>query len=395
MNAASGQKVNSQQALVDNIPLALYIHFPWCIRKCPYCDFNSHLALAQGNLPQQAYIETLLKDLDAALPLIGKRPLLSIFMGGGTPSLIDPALMAKLLQEIKRRIAFNDNMEVTMEANPGTLEQARFTGFKDAGINRLSLGLQSLQDDKLKALGRIHDSQTAINAVQCAQQAGFDNINVDLMFGLPQQTEQDALSDLTQAIALQPAHLSWYQLTIEPGTHFFYNRPPLPTDESIWATQEKGQAQLKKAGFSHYEVSAYYHKAPCQHNLNYWRFGDYLGIGAGAHGKITLKNGKILRQQKHRHPNKYLSADNCLKEQVEISQQDLPFEFMLNALRLNHAISFDLFEQRTGLSKQQIEEPLNKALDKQLITLDAHRFCPTSLGRRFLNDLVNLFLPTS
>lgn len=374
-------------------PLSLYIHFPWCIRKCPYCDFNSHNL--KQELPEQAYIAVLLADLQADLPLIKGREIISIFMGGGTPSLFSPEALSYLLQELSQLVKLSETIEITLEANPGTVEQSRFLGYRQAGINRLSLGIQSFQDKKLKALGRIHDSQAAIKAVNSARQAGFTNFNLDLMFGLPEQSVADALSDLQTAIELQPTHLSWYQLTLEPNTLFYHQPPQLPPDENIWDIQQQGQQLLANAGYRQYEVSAYsLPDFPCRHNRNYWEFGDYLGIGAGAHGKITDNNtGKIIRTLKAKHPKDYLATHSAtLTNQTPIHTADLAFEFMLNALRLKQPISYQLFEARTGMSATQLKQPLQNARNQNLIELTPDGFAVTEHGWHFLNDLTALFL---
>jgi putative oxygen-independent coproporphyrinogen III oxidase len=375
-------------------PLSLYIHFPWCVRKCPYCDFNSHVARTE--IPEENYIDTLLVDLDRDLSLAAHRPLISIFMGGGTPSLFSPAAIQRLLVEIKKRLAFADDIEITLEANPGTVEYQRFAGYRAAGVNRLSIGIQSFQMDKLKTLGRIHDDQEAIRAVAAARRAGFTNFNLDLMHGLPQQSLNDALYDLKTALSLKPAHLSWYQLTIEPNTFFARKPPQLPIDEALWEIYQQGHALLKENSFSQYEISAYsYSGKQCVHNKNYWEFGDYLGIGAGAHGKITdVDKQVIMRFSKEKNPKNYM--DSRLRgnddQRYIITHNELPFEFMLNTLRLYQDIPVKLFEERTGLAITAIENILNKAQDKKLLAWDDQTIKPTELSRRFYNDLVEMFI---
>lgn len=375
------------------IPLSLYIHIPWCVRKCPYCDFNSHEL--QKGMPEEQYIEALIQDLDQQLPKVWGRRLVSIFFGGGTPSLLKPQSIEKLLQQIHARIPFSSSTEITLEANPGTVDETHFRGFKAAGVNRLSLGIQSLQNEKLAALGRIHARDQALRAIESAVRAGFENFNLDLMHGLPNQSLEDALSDLNNALQFDPPHLSWYQLTIEPNT-FFYHRPPkLPKDETLWAIQSQGKAVLKAAHLGCYEVSAYAKVGKaCLHNSNYWEFGDYLGIGAGAHSKITnLEEGVITRYAQVKHPKLYLGSDGSFTAQATIlKEKDIIFEFMLNALRLTRGVPAALFTERTGLSIASIQPILKQARQKKLLTESDEWLCPTELGRRFLNDLVELFL---
>lgn len=373
-------------------PLALYIHLPWCIQKCPYCDFNSHAL--RSELPEQMYCERLISDLEQDLQSLEKRELISIFFGGGTPSLFKGSSIAYLLDEIQKRIPFTENIEITLEANPGTVDTNRFHDFYKAGVNRLSVGIQSFQADKLKILGRIHDDRQAIKAVEALYQAGFTNFNLDLMHGLPNQTVQDALYDLNTAISLQPKHISWYQLTIEPHTLFAHKPPQLPDEEILWDIQGQGQQLLAENNFSQYEISAYTQKNhTCVHNRNYWEYGDYLGIGAGAHSKITdVVQQKIIRTHKVKNPKDYL-AKNFIAEQIIVSQQEIPYEFMLNALRLFQAIPISLYQQRTGLALDSIIKPLKIAKEKSLITWDEKEIKITELGHRFYNDLVALFIP--
>jgi oxygen-independent coproporphyrinogen-3 oxidase len=379
-----------------NIPLSLYIHIPWCVRKCPYCDFNSH-ALRKP-IPEKEYIDALLTDLANDYPLVKNRQLHSIFIGGGTPSLFKPASFATLLAGIKNYFELTPNLEITLEANPGTVEQDSFSGFREAGINRLSLGIQSLQDEKLKALGRIHSAEEAIRAVEIAKQAGFDNFNLDLMHGLPKQTLSDALYDLETALSLNPTHLSWYQLTLEPNTLFYKQPPVLPNDDLRWEIQEQGQKILANCGYAQYEVSAYAQpEKQCQHNLNYWLFGDYLGIGAGAHGKITdLSSGEIRRISKHKQPRDYLQAaeknTSFIADTQIVEPKEISFEFMLNTLRLNQSIPLSLFTERTGMKVSLLKDSLQQAQDQGLIRIENEHIIKTELGSRFLNNLIELFL---
>lgn len=374
-------------------PLALYIHIPWCVQKCPYCDFNSH-ALS-STIPERVYIDQLLEDLEQHLPEIWGRRLSSIFIGGGTPSLFTPESIDRLLSGIRARIPGPPDIETTLEANPGTVEQDRFNELRTVGINRLSIGIQSFNDDKLQALGRIHNRSEAIKAAEAAHKAGFDNFNLDLMFGLPAQTPQQGLDDLHTAIALEPTHLSWYQLTIEPNT-LFHNQPPhLPDDEAIWNLQQQGQQLLATQDFGQYEISAYAKPGrQCQHNLNYWQFGDYLGIGAGAHGKISRSDDNSVRRHwKLRQPQAYMEAlpQDRVSGTRLLTNEDLVFEFMLNALRLKQGFDIETFEQHTGLPASFITESCNLAIEKQLLEAFELGYRPTDLGYRFLNDLVNLF----
>ena len=376
-------------------PLSLYIHFPWCIRKCPYCDFNSHTL--KTDLPERDYINTLIADLENDLNAIEKREIVSIFMGGGTPSLFPATSIHYLLDAINKKINFANAIEITLEANPGTVEFQRFADYRSAGINRLSIGIQSFQDDKLKSLGRIHGASEAKRAAETAHQAGFTNFNLDLMHGLPQQTVEDGLYDLTTAISFSPSHLSWYQLTLEPNTLFAHQPPSLPDDELIWELQDQGRDLLTQHHFQQYEISAYsLSDKQCQHNLNYWRFGDYLGIGAGAHSKITdSKKQTITRTWKLKNPKDYLNKNNYfIGEQKLISAHEIPFEFMLNALRLYEDISIELLQQRTGLDLEDIIIYLEQAKSKKLLYWDNDRIYITELGRRFYNDLVEIFINT-
>jgi len=375
-----------------NIPLSLYIHIPWCVRKCPYCDFNSHEQ--RGDHVEQTYVDALLQDLDEQLPRIKDRRLTSIFFGGGTPSLFAPASIERILLGVQARLNYHTNIEITLEANPGTIDQKNFKDFRSAGVNRLSLGIQSLQDDKLRALGRIHDKETALRAIDYAQHCGFDNLNLDLMYGLPEQTPADALADLQAALNFKTPHLSWYQLTIEPNTVFYRYPPVLPQDEIIWDMQMQGQQLLTEHGLNQYEVSAYSRdEFNCQHNRNYWEFGDYLGIGAGAHSKITEQE-KIIRHSQVKQPKDYLNSEKKKTAQtLVLSENDIIFEFMLNGLRLTEGIAANLFTERTGLTMKSIEKELLIARRKNLLLTHPDYWVPTELGKRFLNDLVGIFLP--
>ena len=377
-------------------PLSLYVHLPWCVRKCPYCDFNSHQG--KGTLPFDDYIDALLRDLDFDLPLAWGRVVHSVFFGGGTPSLFPPQHIDRFLQAASSRLRFAPGCEITLEANPGTAEHGRFEEYRRAGVNRVSFGIQSFDDGCLQRLGRIHDSREAEAAVKLAQDAGFDNLNLDLMYALPQQTLAMAEHDLHRAFALQPAHISHYQLTLEPNTVFFA-RPPkgIPDDDAAWDMQEHCQALLAGAGYAQYEVSAYARPGrQCAHNLNYWRYGDYLGIGAGAHGKLTLGSEQaILRRWKTRHPTAYLAAAGTPAaiggdERIEPARR--PFEFMLNALRLNAGVAEADFEARTGLPLAAIREPIERARERGWLRDQAGLLAPSESGQRYLNDLLALFL---
>ena len=426
-----------------SIPISLYVHMPWCVKKCPYCDFNSHQQ--RGELPETAYIDCLIKDFEQQLQHLQGRSIHTIFIGGGTPSLISPAGYQRLFKALFSMAKFEPGLEITMEANPGTVEQQHFAGYREAGINRLSIGIQSFQDEKLKQLGRIHNSDNAIKAVEIAKQAGFDNFNLDLMFGIPQQSLSDGLFDLQTAIDCAPTHISWYQLTLEPNTYFYKHPPTLPEDENIWKLQQQGQALLAEHGYQQYEVSAYAYCghgsitpgyriksgmtnvasrsqepiAPgyriksgmtkthnshsgldpesrdnkCQHNLNYWLFGDYLGIGAGAHGKTTnLTNGEIMRYSQVKSPKFYLDpARPFTAEKFILEAHEKPLEFFLNAFRLNQEIAIELFAQRTGLQANNIQEKLIEAQTLGYLNIDHQKITLQTQGRLFLNDLLAMF----
>lgn len=383
-------------------PLSLYIHIPWCVRKCPYCDFNSHNQ--PDALPVDDYITALMNDLTHDLPWVQGRSIDSIFFGGGTPSLFSASAMKRIIQGVRGMVPLSSSCEITMECNPGTTEHDRFAAYRDAGINRLSFGVQSFDDAHLHGLGRIHDSKQAITAIQTAKKEGFERINIDLMYALPKQTTAQALADLEQAIALEPQHISHYQLTIEPNT-LFAAQPPkhLPHLDDAFAMQDACQALLAQHGFAQYEVSAYARAGErCRHNVNYWRFGDYLGIGAGAHGKITdLAQGCIIRTAKQRHPRTYI--DRCLSltnqslaehKQVDrlLEAHELPYEFMMNRLRLDESFSIHEFTQRTGLSVSVLGAPKQRAIELELLNVHADQWRVTPHGKNFLNDLVLLFM---
>jgi putative oxygen-independent coproporphyrinogen III oxidase len=397
-------------------PLALYVHLPWCVRKCPYCDFNSHGIADEGRRgapPFDAYVDALIADLDHDLPLVWGRTVQTVFFGGGTPSLFPPAAIDRFLQAASARLRFAPGAEITLETNPGTAEHGRFEDYRKAGVNRLSFGIQSFDDGCLQRLGRIHDSAQAEAAVKLAQDAGFDNINLDLMYALPEQTLAMAEHDLERAFALQPTHISHYQLTLEPNT-VFAARPPagIPDDDAAWDMQEHCQSLLADAGYAQYEISAYARPGrQCAHNLNYWRFGDYLGIGAGAHGKISLPasdagrtpeegipdegRDRVLRRWKHKHPATYLihaGTAAVIGADTFIAPEQRPFEFMLNALRLRDGFSLDHFEARTGVPQTAIAEPLGRAIARGWLVRDGARIVPTEPGLRFANDVISLFL---
>jgi putative oxygen-independent coproporphyrinogen III oxidase len=377
-------------------PLSLYVHLPWCVRKCPYCDFNSHAG--KGELPFEAYVDALIRDLDFDLPLVWGRVVNSVFFGGGTPSLFPPEAIDRFLQQASARLRFAPNLEVTLETNPGTAEHGRFDRYRAAGVNRLSFGIQTFNDEALQKLGRIHDSNEAERAVKLAQDAGYDNFNLDLMYALPGQTLAQAEHDLERAFALEPAHVSHYQLTLEPNTVFFAKPPPgIPDDDLAWDIQEHCQAMLAEAGYAQYEVSAYARPGrQCAHNLNYWRFGDYLGIGAGAHGKISSGAGQhVLRRWKHKHPQTYMvsaGGEKAIGGDEIIAADRLPFEYMLNLLRLHEGFSLRDYQARTGLPASSLEVALATALGKGWLETDGSHYRPTELGRRFTNDVVELFL---
>ncbi|MGR5065786.1 radical SAM family heme chaperone HemW [Photobacterium sp. DNB22_13_2] len=377
-------------------PLSLYIHIPWCVQKCPYCDFNSHALKA--DIPELDYIDALIEDLDTDLAKYGlnrqARELHSIFIGGGTPSLISAPEIGRLLEAVKQRIPFSKDIEITMEANPGTVEAGRFNAYRAVGVNRISIGIQSFQDEKLKRLGRIHGSKEAITAAGLAKEAGLDSFNIDLMHGLPDQSIDDALSDLKQAIALQPPHLSWYQLTIEPNTLFYSKPPVLPDDDDLWDIFEQGHQLLADAGYVQYEISGYSKAGrQCRHNLNYWRFGDYLGIGCGAHGKLSFADGTITRTVKVKHPRGYLNPTKpYLDQENQVAASERPFEFFMNRFRLLEACPKQDYVDRTGLPLSSIEEPINWALKQSYLEDKGEQWQITEHGKLFLNDLLAAFV---
>ena len=378
------------------LPLSLYIHVPWCVRKCPYCDFNSHAL--RGKLPESDYVEALLRDLELDLPRVWGRRLHSVFLGGGTPSLLSPDAVDRLLAGVRARLPLAPDAEITLEANPGASDVERFAGYRAAGVNRLSIGIQSFDNTQLAALGRIHGRDEALHAAEAARLAGFANFNLDLMFGLPGQSPEAALADVRTAMALAPAHLSAYQLTLEPNTPFHAMPPPLPNDDALAAMQEAIEQTLASGGFNHYEVSAYAKSGQeCAHNRNYWEFGDYLGIGAGAHGKITGHDG-ILRLARRKQPQDYLAqagTTQVLAETRRLTPDEAVFEFMLNALRLVEGVPLTLFSERTGLPLAVVEMALAQAIRRGMLEERNDVLRPTVLGQHFLNDLIGLFLPTT
>lgn len=371
-------------------PLSLYIHIPWCVQKCPYCDFNSHAL--KGEVPHDDYVAHLLADLDADLPLVAGREIRTIFIGGGTPSLLSAEAMQTLMDGVRARIPVAADAEVTMEANPGTVEADRFSGYQKAGINRISIGVQSFGDDKLIRLGRIHDAGEAKRAARLAATLGLRSFNLDLMHGLPEQHLGEALSDLRQAIELAPPHLSWYQLTIEPNTSFGSRPPVLPDDDLLWDIFSQGHQLLTQAGYVQYETSAYAKPGfQCQHNLNYWRFGDYLGIGCGAHGKISFADGRILRTVKTKHPRGYMEG-RYLDQQNEVATEDQPFEFFMNRFRLLEAMPRRDFTDYTGLPESVVRPQIEAALNAGEISETATHWQITEHGKLFLNTLLERFL---
>jgi putative oxygen-independent coproporphyrinogen III oxidase len=370
-------------------PLALYVHIPWCVRKCPYCDFNSHERT--GSLPEAGYLAVLFRDLETSLPHIWGRRVVSVFIGGGTPSLFSPESIDALLSGVRARLALDPQAEITLEANPGTVEAARFRGFRAAGVNRISIGVQSFDERMLAALGRIHSADEARRAIEAAL-ASFDNVNIDLMYALPGQTLAMARADLDAALRFGLPHVSAYQLTIEPNTVFWSKRPALPEHDAAADMQLAAEEGLRAAGYEHYETSAFARPGRrCRHNLNYWQFGDYLGIGAGAHGKLSFPD-RVTRHARAKQPNEYMKPDARVEESV-VSVEELPFEFMLNALRLVDGFEVQLFSERTGLPNQVIQSRLETVEKKGLLERDWKRIRPSERGRRFLNDLLEAFLP--
>ncbi len=382
--------MNSAQALP---PVSLYIHLPWCERKCPYCDFNSH---EHDSVPEKAYLEALLRDLGGAVDELQGRALSSLFIGGGTPSLFSTKAIQQLMSAIGDAMPMSTDFEATMEANPGSAEADRFQGYRQAGINRLSLGVQSFNEDALRQLGRVHDGEQARAALDMVREAGFSNFNIDLMHGLPGQTAASAMRDIETALAYSPPHLSWYQLTIEPNTVFYKHRPQLPVEDTLADIQEQGEQRLAEAGLAQYEVSAY--AAPdrqCRHNLNYWTFGDYIGIGAGAHGKVTYEDGHIVRYAKRKQPDDYMKSATETFRATErlLEAAETPGEFVLNALRLNGGFRLEDYQSRTGLPAESLQPQLGNLVARELLTIDAGGVRTSALGRRFLDSVLAEFLP--
>ena len=373
-------------------PLSLYIHIPWCVRKCPYCDFNSHEA--HGSVPEKEYVAALVRDLELALPLIWGRKVYTVFFGGGTPSMLSGESVAEILRQVRMLLPLDLGAEITLEANPGTVEAERFAAYRDAGVNRLSLGIQSFNDAHLKALGRIHSADEARRAIEIAQRH-FDNINLDLMYALPKQSLEQALQDVQAALSFAPQHLSCYHLTLEPNTLFHRNPPALPDDDASSDMQSSIEELLAARGYQHYETSAFaLPKRQSRHNLNYWQFGDYLGIGAGAHSKLSFHD-KVIRQARQRQPQAYMeqvAKGTPLQSEHEVGCDELAFEFMMNALRLNQGFDSVLFQERTSLPLLGIRRELEEAERRGLLFRDHQRIAPTKLGQRFLNDLLEIFL---
>ncbi len=373
-------------------PLSLYIHIPWCVRKCPYCDFNSHEA--RGEFPEKEYVAALVRELELALPQIWGRKVYTVFFGGGTPSLLSGAAIAEIVRNVRMLLPLDLNAEITLEANPGTVEADKFAAFRDAGVNRLSMGIQSFNDTHLQALGRIHTADEARRAIEIARQH-FDNFNLDLMYALPDQTLEQALQDVKDALSFAPDHLSCYHLTLEPNTLFHRNPPSLPDDDASSEMQQHIEELLAGHGYEHYETSAFAQAGRrAKHNLNYWKFGDYLGIGAGAHSKLSFPD-KIVRQVRYKQPQAYLqqtAKDAPIQSEHEVPRDELAFEFMLNALRLNEGFDATLFNERTSLSLLSIQRELNEAQQRGLLFRDHQRIAPTPMGQRFLNDLLEIFL---
>ncbi|MEZ9832250.1 radical SAM family heme chaperone HemW [Vibrio breoganii] len=380
--------------------LGLYIHIPWCVQKCPYCDFNSHAL--KGDIPEELYIDALLEDLDSDISKyadsVGERVLTSIFIGGGTPSLISPQQIARLLSGVQQRVAFSKDIEITMEANPGTIEAERFAQYVHAGVTRISIGVQSFEQQKLERLGRIHGKDEAVNAAKLAHTIGLNSFNLDLMHGLPDQSIEQALDDLDKAIELAPPHLSWYQLTIEPNTLFYYKTPTLPDDDDLWDIFERGHEKLSAAGYVQYEISGYSKPGyQCQHNLNYWRFGDYLGIGCGSHGKLSFSDGRIVRTTKTKHPRGYLASyQNMVKPYLDtehiVADEDRPFEFFMNRFRLIEACPKQDFVNTTGLPISAIQSTIDWAIEKSYLSETESHWQITQKGKLFLNDLLEAFM---
>ncbi len=383
--------------LSEEPPLSLYVHLPWCVKKCPYCDFNSH-EISTATLAEKKYVEALIRDIEFELPRIGTRRITSIFIGGGTPSLFSPGILDKLLNAFRSKLNLSPKLEITLEANPGTAEAGRFVAYNDIGINRLSIGVQSFDDEKLSSLGRIHNASDALKAIQLARTAGFENINIDIMFGLPGQTIDEGLADLINAISQPVTHISWYQLTIEPNTVFYKHPPSLTADEDVWTMQKRGQDLLADKGYEQYEISAYAKSnRQCGHNLNYWQFGDYLGIGAGAHGKLTdLKENLIRRFARHRIPDAYMQkagSNQAVADEKIVLKDDIILEFMMNALRLRDGFSTSLFSTRTSLPISYIQPLLDIAQARELVMCEKDHIKPTEKGLSYLNELLEIFMP--
>ena len=398
--------------LSNTLPLALYIHLPWCVRKCPYCDFNSH-EIKGGSFPQQEYVDAVVRDLKFSAGLFQGRELVSVFFGGGTPSVMPARAIGSILEAVDAVSALSTDTEITLEANPGTVDSERFAAYRSLGVNRLSVGVQSFSDAGLAAIGRIHDGNGALSALETAVGAGFSNINIDLMYGLPGQTVEDAMSDLDRAVSLEPAHISWYQLTIEPNTVFHARPPPLPDDDLVWQMQSCGADYLNRQRYRQYEVSAWSREGrACRHNLNYWEFGDYIGIGAGAHGKSTTRTStptanaapfrrepeqtSITRQSRLRVPASYIrnaGTDSAIADTKVLTKEDCILEFMLNALRLNDGVPQDYFSKRTGLSADTIRASVDAAKKEGLLEAEQGMLKATEKGSRYLNDLLQYFMP--
>ena len=378
---------------MNNIPLALYVHLPWCVRKCPYCDFNSH-EIKNGSFPEREYVDAVVRDLEFSAGLFQGRELVSVFLGGGTPSVMSPGSVGAILEAVDAASGLSGAAEITLEANPGTADSERFAAYRNLGVNRLSIGVQSFKDAGLAAIGRIHDGDEAVSAVETAVGAGFSNINIDLMYGLPGQTVADAMADLAAAVSLEPAHISWYQLTIEPNTVFHAKPPPLPGDDLTWEMQNCGEEYLAGQGYRQYEVSAWSRPdSECRHNLNYWEFGDYIGVGAGAHGKIT--NGTVTRQSRLRVPQSYMrtaGSDAAIAAQRTLNEQDCILEFMLNALRLKDGVPLSRFSARTGLAPARVQAQVDAARADGLLEDEPALLKATQKGARYLNDLLQYFM---
>lgn len=390
MSMASDYGYKTMIAHSASIPLSLYIHVPWCVQKCPYCDFNSHTL--RENIDEKKYIQALLDDLEQDLAYTDGRSITSIFLGGGTPSLLSGKAINTLIAGIQKRLPLSSDTEITLEANPGTVETGKFKAFFEAGVNRLSIGVQSFQDHHLKKLGRIHGRQEAIRAVEAARMAGFTNFNLDLMHGLPDQSIDEALEDLKTALLLKPPHLSWYQLTIEPNTLFFVKQPKLPDEPILSAISDQGISLIESAGYHQYEVSAFSHKNhQCLHNINYWEFGDYLGIGPGAHGKITQNNGTILRTSKYKHPKQYLTQSKPTETKTVVHPSNQLFELLMNALRLKNGIATSKLE-RIEMDMAEVRSRLTPLINDDLLEFNNERLKTTSLGFRYLNEVLERLL---